>query len=94
MLTYHVLIGQGGAVSTDLSGLARIIATLPSGLYEIFVTGSEALCTTRKFCVATKDDKGTIELRPTSDDEQQCVDLAVELRGRSSIAHESTFPRK
>jgi hypothetical protein len=89
MLTYHVLLGQGGAVSTDLSGLAHIIATLPSGLYEIFATRSEALCTTRKFCVAIKHDDGTLELRPTTDDEGQAVDL----RGQSSMAGESTFPR-
>jgi hypothetical protein len=89
MLTYHVLVGHGGAVSTDLSGLSHIIATLPSGLYEIFVTSSAAPCTTRKFCVAIKHENGTIELRPITDDERPAVDL----RGRSSMAGESTFPR-
>ena len=92
MLTYYVPVGQGGVVSTDLSSLAHIIATLPAGVYEIFVTRSGALCTTRMCCVAIKHDDGTIELRPNSDDEQQSVASAVDLRGQLSMADGSTRP--
>jgi hypothetical protein len=66
MLTYHVLIGHGGAVSTDLSGLAHIIATFPPGQYEIMVTSNVALSTTRLWGLAIKHDDGTVEMRPSA----------------------------
>jgi hypothetical protein len=67
MLTYHVLIGPGGAVSTDLVGLAHTIATFPAGQYEIMTTSNGALSTTRRWGLAIKHDDGTVELRPDGD---------------------------
>jgi hypothetical protein len=40
MLTYHAVVDQGGAVSTNSAGLVHDIATFPPGLYEIFETMS------------------------------------------------------
>jgi hypothetical protein len=63
VVTYHVLVGQGGAVSTDLMALAHVIATYPPGRYEVFETMSVAPSTTRLWGVAIKHDDGRVELR-------------------------------
>jgi hypothetical protein len=65
LLAYHVLVGQGGAVSTNISGLAHVIATFPPGQYEVFVTWAGDLCTTRLWGVAIKHNDGRAELRET-----------------------------
>jgi hypothetical protein len=64
MLTYHVLVGHGGAVSTDLVGLAHTIATFPAGQYEIMMTSNGALSTMRRWGLAIKHADGTVEVRP------------------------------
>ncbi len=67
MLTYHVLIGHGGAVSTDLLGLLHTIATFPPGQYEIMITSNGALSATRRWGLAIKHDDGTVALSPDQD---------------------------
>jgi hypothetical protein len=67
MKTYHVLFGHGGAVSTDLVGLAHVVPTFPPGQYEVFETMSTPGSATRLWGVAIKRNYGTVELRPITE---------------------------
>jgi hypothetical protein len=73
MTTYHVLIGHGGAVSTDLTGLAHVISAFPPGRHEVFETLSVGLSTTRLWGVAIKHGDGTVELIPNAENGQTKV---------------------
>jgi hypothetical protein len=63
MRTYYVRVGHGGAVSTHVEALARIIKTFPPGQYEIMVTTQIDLRSdSSPWGLAIKREDGEVEL--------------------------------